>query len=189
MASTFLWMVAEQKAFRLCENHFRIDYFVFMRCDLSKLLAFFCWMVFLQACTRFQEPVKDPVLPSSMFVEDSARFCDANSMDKFTLGYYGTKPLDTTLHFFIVCHMNDTIYSDQWPAKWMLDMNAELSDSQQIKSLHQQMHAFVEGKMRFPLDSTDAPIPNNQPEFNFEISGHLKKRLFYSKALHKTLEI
>ncbi len=161
-----------------------------MRRHLSKLLGFFCLMVLLQACiSGFKEPEKDPVLPSSMFVEDSASFCDAATKDKFTLGYYGTQPLDTSMHFYIVCHKNDTIYSDQWPAKWMVEMNTTVSDSQKVQNLHQRMRDFVAGKMHFELDSNAVATPHGQPEFNFDLAGHLKKRLYYSKELNKTLEI
>lgn len=161
-----------------------------MRSHFPRLLGLIFILLIAQACGTGQAlPEKDPVPPSSMFVEAIAPFCDNNAADKFTLGYFGAKPLDTTLYFYIVCHQNDTVYRDHWPAKWMLDSEKLGNDSLAIAELHQNMHRLVEGKMGFQPDSSASTAPAGQKEFSFELKGHLQRRLYFSKDQHKAVEI
>ena len=161
-----------------------------MRPERFKLFGFLLIAGLFQACgTGFVKPVVDPVLPASMFVEAKGAFCDASLEDKFTLGYYGANPLDTTMYFYIICHAKDTVYRADWPSIWMLDDNLQGSDSLKIQILHQKMYDLVGGKMNFVPDTTALLPPSNQPEFNFDLNGHFTRRLYFSKELKKAIEI
>ncbi len=153
------------------------------RLPLVALLA----LLFLGACglSRPQGEDLDPVMPASMFVEYEVSFCDAQGKDKFAVGYYGTDPLDTLIHLYIVCHQKDTIYRAAYPGEWFLENPDVGTDSAKVARIHAQMRALAEGKLMPPRDSFDLAAAGAQPTFGIDLPGHLMSVLYYSPADHK----
>ncbi len=85
------------------------------------------------------EPDKVPVPPSSMFMVRNYHFCPDEKTDRFLMGYYGNKPLDTLIYFYIVVNSGDTIYQDQWPSKSMLPSNVEPSEDAIVDAMNKML--------------------------------------------------
>lgn len=125
-----------------------------------------------------------PVPPASMFVEHLAPFCGHDMPDKFTAGYFGSNPLDTTIYFYIVCHKGDTVYRDQWPGAMMASHDDTRPDSLRILSLQEALHTLVEGKLVPPLDSLDLSPAGKQPVFGYMLGEEPEKYIYYSLEDH-----
>lgn len=123
-----------------------------------------------------------------MFVEQLSPFCTHDTSDKFTAGYFGTHPLDTTVYFYVVCHKGDTLYRDQWPSTWMLSDSLK-PDSTKITALHQALHALVEGKLDPRTDSLDTRPLDGQPLFGYRLPQHPAKFLYYALSDHKVHQL
>jgi hypothetical protein len=156
---------------------------------VRKILACLCLLplgisLLLTACTNSEVDTAGlkPVQPASMFVEHMAPFCGTQFPDKFTAGYYGSNPLDTTIYFYIVCHQGDTVYRDQWPGAWMKNPNATDPDSIQIARVHDSLHQLVEGRLSQPKDSLNLEPAGKQPIFGYSIGDNHAAFLYYSAA-------
>jgi hypothetical protein len=162
---------------------------------VRKILACLCLLslgisLLLTACTNSEVDSADrkPVPPASMFVEHLAPFCGTQFQDKFTAGYYGSNPLDTTIHFYIVCHQGDTVYRDQWSGASMMKPDRAIPDSVQIARLHDSLHQLVEGRLSQPKDSLNLEPAGNQPVFGYAIGDQRAAFLYYSatdRQVHK----
>jgi hypothetical protein len=130
-----------------------------------------------------------PVMPASMFVEHEGHFCDGSGKDKFTVGYFGTDPLDTLVYLYIVCHQKDTVYEAAYPGKWFLENANAGTDSANVARVHSKMRALAEGKLMPPLDSFEVAVAGSQPLFGIDLPGHLQSVLYYSQADHKVHEL
>lgn len=122
-----------------------------------------------------------PVPPASMFVEHLAPFCREDTPDKFTAGYFGSSPLDTTIYFYIICHRGDTVFRDQWPGKWLLSPHSQGDAATQVAQAHQTLHELVEGKLAPPKDSAATAVASRQPVFGYRLQGHRDTLVYFSQ--------
>jgi hypothetical protein len=119
-----------------------------------------------------------------MFIEQEQAFCGHAGTDRFSLGYYGSNPIDTTMYFYIICKKGDTIFRDEWPGKWFLTEENSLADSAKIAEIHRKMHLLIEGKL--PVSDSVIPTPTGGPiVFSYNVQGHFGRNIYYSAAEHR----
>jgi hypothetical protein len=149
---------------------------------ITALLLFLSLSLLLVACRNSSVETEGlkPVPPSSMFVEHLTPFCGTSAPDKFTAGYYGSSPLDTTIYFYIVCHKGDTVYRDQWPGASMLPADTQGNDSIKIAHVHDALHQLVEGKLAPTDDSLAASVPETQRRFRYAIGTQPAVLVYYT---------
>jgi hypothetical protein len=149
---------------------------------LHSLFAALLATCLLQACGISTPQGEDlhPVLPASMFVEHEGNFCGHAGGDKFSVGYYGSNPLDTLVYLYIVCHEKDTVYRASYPGEWLLENPTQASDSAQIAAVHAKMRDMAAGKLMPPQDSFDIAAAAGQPMFGVNLPGHVQSIVYYS---------
>lgn len=130
----------------------------------------------------------NPVPPASMFVEHQSPFCKPGHQDIFSAGYYGSHPLDTAVHFYIVCGQGDTVFHDQWPSDWMVQ-DSTAQDSVQLSQLHQALRALVQGDLAANPDSLDRSAAGSQPIFSYRLGGHRDTTIYYSPERHRVMPL
>jgi hypothetical protein len=126
-----------------------------------------------------------PVPPSSMFIERPIAFCGESASDKFTIGYFGTRPQDSSIFVHVICHQRDTVFQEAYPGEWFLDSPAPASDSDRVQAIQSKMRALADGKLTPAIDDADALAAGEQAIIGWELPGHVRRLMYFSPADHK----